>query len=292
MALDWNLVKEYVKSEFPDYLSVNSIADISEYQPMKFLILKNGASFVSKWYEKPLGLFRNPLPSFDSVGEVSNFSAARSLEGGSSISLPDIDVKKLGICGDGAWNKTVMEGQLENSSPSKVQGSIKTSTMLPGLGNLSRHSVNYRELRAWIEKYWFLESSEDMIEEAKRGNVFVIHDVIMAEKLECKGETNQSISGQISSFLVKLKYNSKTSFDFRRPPDFGQYPIAYKIAKIKVRRSKHVAHASAMSHPTASSKPSPPARSIYGLKIEPLRDFSQSSRKRKFGKENSPSSGK
>lgn len=280
---DWALVKEYVKSEFKDYLPVPTIADLHQYQPLNFLILKNGASFELKWYEKPLGLFSRPSPRFVSVGEIDNFAASNLLEDGSFISLPETRVKDLCILGEDAKSKTLFEGQVKNP-PENAEASIKTTTMLPCLGVISRHNVTYGDLRKWIEQYCFLESDEDMILQAKRGNLFIIHKV---------KQSKQSLSGRFFSYL-ELNFKSRSSMDLKRPSEFGYFPIAFKIGKIKVRRSKHAAHAPAMTRPTDGSNPTSPTttRSIWRLKIEPLKDFSESSLRRKFGKENSPSSGK
>lgn len=292
MASDWALVKEYVKAEFKDYLPVPTIADLHQYQPLNFLILRNGDSFELKWYEKPLGLFSKPSPRFVSVGEIDNFAASNLLEDGSFISLPETRVKNLCILGEDAKTKTVLEGQAAKDPPENAEASIKTTTVLPCLGVISRHSVTYRDLRKWIEQYCFLES-DDMILQAKRGNLFIIHDVIMAEKLSSKGKSKQSLSGRFFSYL-EFNFKSRSSMDLKRPSEFGHFPIAFKIGKIKVRRSKHAAHAPAMTRPTDGSNPTSPTttRSSWRLKIEPLKDFSESSLRRKFGKENSPSSGK
>jgi hypothetical protein len=212
MESGWKLVTDYVKSEFEKYLPVPSIADIEPYRPLNVLILKNGASLVSekKWKTFiPFECIRNSTrqrPNFDSIGLIDNFAVLRRPE---DVSSPKIHVERLFDHDEEGKLRTVVEGQI--SGKNSVEGSVDISTPLPSLGLISRHEVKYRDLREWIEQFSFLVSDEDIISEAKHGNLFIIHDVIMAERrLFVKGKRKQNTLGETPFLILNASMKQKS----------------------------------------------------------------------------------
>jgi hypothetical protein len=271
---DWNGLKDFVEKHFPSYIPVPSQGDVKDYRLHTILCLMepNQPSNDSK-----------QRPRFYPIGEEDDL-----FKSGKSVSKPFVRPE---VISERVWvfdNPHAIKSSTEaGAAVSECGGNIEKKNVSPSLslGTISVHKVKYGDVNRWLKNR---PLTDDIVKLAQEGKLWMIHDVIKAEKFDFKGENEDSnVTGEVFTpfgFGLKGKYGwSKSTSNLSRTEDFGGFSIGFKVSKLKARQVKP---GKVKRSKVKSGSPS------YYLKLEKVQYFNMPYTERNFYEPREPENGK
>jgi hypothetical protein len=219
---DWNDLKDFVEEQFPSYIPVPSSGDVENYRLSNILSLIVEPNQPSNYSKQQ--------PRFYWIGEEDNFLKS----GMRSDSKPEVVSKMLWVSDDA--------GEKVNN----LGGNFKKKNDRPSL-TISERKYKHGDVNQWLKNLPF---KGDIVKSAQEGKLWMVHDVIMAEKCDIKGQNEKP-------------------FGLCRPEDFGEFPIGFKVSKLQAHQVKpgNVQQRKVKRNKVKSVSPS------YYLKLENVKYF-------------------